>query len=188
MWWCCGKTDYNAPGCKVQKHSTRDDKGNEGEASPGQLKQVKCLCCKEYGHQSEECPKDPNYRSNFDVQEEDARLVNNMKEKKKLNSDSQMLTLKMLTEFSKNKNQKLKGVNMMQFEDFQYNGVNEHILDLPDPDQPAPTQALLLGVTDENNEEELLATSEMIEDQQKKLQKMRPRLFNEREIIDIEHS
>lgn len=64
---------------------------------------MKCLCCKEYGHQPEECPKDPNFRSNFDINEESVRLINNMREKKKLNSDSQILTLKMLTELSKSK-------------------------------------------------------------------------------------
>ena len=25
MWWCCGKLDFNAPGCKLQKHTTKDE-------------------------------------------------------------------------------------------------------------------------------------------------------------------
>lgn len=25
MWWCCGKRDVNAPGCKLQKHTTKED-------------------------------------------------------------------------------------------------------------------------------------------------------------------
>jgi ribosomal protein S27AE len=25
MWWCCGKRDLNAPGCKYQKHTNKLD-------------------------------------------------------------------------------------------------------------------------------------------------------------------
>ncbi len=29
MWWCCGKTKKEAPGCKFAKHETRDDDEEE---------------------------------------------------------------------------------------------------------------------------------------------------------------
>ena len=29
MWWCCGKTKKEAPGCKFAKHETRDDEEDE---------------------------------------------------------------------------------------------------------------------------------------------------------------
>jgi hypothetical protein len=32
------------------------------------------MCCKEYGHPSSECPKDPNLRSAFNPEDEDDRL------------------------------------------------------------------------------------------------------------------
>ena len=25
IWWCCGKEDSNAKGCKMQKHTTKED-------------------------------------------------------------------------------------------------------------------------------------------------------------------
>lgn len=34
MWWCCGKRDRDAPGCKFQKHEAKedDDFGEQDEA------------------------------------------------------------------------------------------------------------------------------------------------------------
>jgi hypothetical protein len=25
VWWCCGKTDFEAPGCKFSKHVAKDE-------------------------------------------------------------------------------------------------------------------------------------------------------------------
>mmetsp|Transcript_11619 Transcript_11619/g.17612 ORF Transcript_11619/g.17612 Transcript_11619/m.17612 type:complete len:81 (-) Transcript_11619:556-798(-) len=80
------------------------------------------MCCKEFGHTAEECPKDPNYRSAFNIIEEDDR-IENMQDSKKLNQDAGVLTMRMLTELSKNK-VKLKGKDMMSFDDYQYSNVN----------------------------------------------------------------
>jgi len=87
------------------------------------------MCCKEFGHISEECPKDPNYRSTFNIIEEDDRIENRV-DTKKLNADAQVLTMRMLAELSKNKSVKLKGKDIMCFDDYQYNNINQYILDL----------------------------------------------------------
>ena len=81
MWWCCGKRDINAPGCKRQKHSTREDKKEDGddELLGDRMRQLKCTCCKDIGHLAEECPKDPNLRQAFDPEEEEDRVMKNMK-------------------------------------------------------------------------------------------------------------
>lgn len=31
LWWCCGKRGYNQPGCKLQKHVSADDEGEDDE-------------------------------------------------------------------------------------------------------------------------------------------------------------
>jgi hypothetical protein len=31
MYWCCGKTEPDAPGCKIRKHESRDDEDEEEE-------------------------------------------------------------------------------------------------------------------------------------------------------------
>ena len=60
------------------------------------------MCCKEYGHDAQQCHKDPNFRNHFDfeIEDEDERLEN-LTDQKKLNSDAQGLTMKMLQEFAK---------------------------------------------------------------------------------------
>lgn len=61
MWWCCGKTSKEALGCIYSKHVCKDD--DEEEVEEGDLEDnVKCVSCKEKGHTSTECPKDPNFR------------------------------------------------------------------------------------------------------------------------------
>ena len=35
MWWCCGKTDENAPGCKRQKHSQKENKVEDNVSESG---------------------------------------------------------------------------------------------------------------------------------------------------------
>ena len=84
------------------------------------------MCCKEYGHDAQQCHRDPNFRNqfDFDIEDEDERLEN-LTDIKKLNSDSQGLTMKMLQEFAK-----AQGKNIMSFDDFQYQNINQYILDL----------------------------------------------------------
>jgi len=53
-----------------------------------------------------------------------------MATKKKLNSDVIINTIKMLKELAKDKNQKLKGRDIMSFDDYQYEKINQCILNL----------------------------------------------------------
>jgi hypothetical protein len=49
MWWCCGKKEMNAPGCKTAKHESKeeeDDEENVKKLESEDLKRKKCLCCK----------------------------------------------------------------------------------------------------------------------------------------------
>ena len=49
-------------GCKFQKHITKGE-GDEEEGITDQVAIIKCYICKELGHLSAECDKDPNYRT-----------------------------------------------------------------------------------------------------------------------------
>ena len=110
MWWCCGKRDINAPGCKFQKHNTREDNNQEDGDNNTGLRQIKCMCCKEYGHLAENCKKDPNLRTGAqDEQQEVDRIEAVKNEDKKFQSDSQQLTIKMLSEFAKFKEKQPEG-------------------------------------------------------------------------------
>ena len=71
MWWCCGKRGKDQPGCKFAKHESKDDEDEEDEAGKFKtkgkhLKYMRCNCCKELGHIIDDCPRDPNLRTNED--------------------------------------------------------------------------------------------------------------------------
>ena len=86
MYWCCGKTFKEAPGCQTRKHESKDDDEDvKDREEMEKLRYANFLCssCKEIGHRPTECPKDPNLRSNLDVSQELKRL-SDMKERKKL--------------------------------------------------------------------------------------------------------
>ena len=76
MWWCCGKTKLNAPGCKFQKHKQKDDEMDDDDDTRKneQNINIRCESCKEAGHRAIECDKDPNLRTTFDVGDELTRL------------------------------------------------------------------------------------------------------------------
>jgi len=100
MWWCCGKTKKNAPGCKYAKHIYKKDDDDDDEIEEnGQQKRLKCYICKEKGHKAEDCERDPNFRTNKDIDQEVERLEN-CKVKKLLNSDAMQVTFKMLERFA----------------------------------------------------------------------------------------
>lgn len=52
MWWCCGKTKQNAPGCLFRKHvsKTEDDVTVDSDNEDARNKRQKCYACKELGH------------------------------------------------------------------------------------------------------------------------------------------
>jgi hypothetical protein len=65
-WWCCGKSLKEDEGCSVSRHLSKDEIENDK-----QIKSSKAICsvfsiqsCKEKGHSSFNCPKDPNLKSN----------------------------------------------------------------------------------------------------------------------------
>jgi hypothetical protein len=35
MWWCCGKTWKDAPGCRFSKHLSRDEEDDEKDKGEG---------------------------------------------------------------------------------------------------------------------------------------------------------
>ena len=49
MWWCCGKKDLLAAGCKTAKHECKEDDEDEEGVKKQDIedtKRKKCLCCK----------------------------------------------------------------------------------------------------------------------------------------------
>lgn len=70
MWWCCGKNKKTSPGCKFQKHFSKDDEQESDQEESGGFFKVRCIICKETGHKANECDKDPNIRTLYDVEDE----------------------------------------------------------------------------------------------------------------------
>jgi hypothetical protein len=48
---------------------------------------MKCMCCKEFGHPAEECPRDPNFRSAFNILDEEERVEHKV-DGKRVNQDA----------------------------------------------------------------------------------------------------
>lgn len=69
VWWCCGNTKRDATGCTSSKHVPLDRRGNK------QNNRIVCGSCREKGHLSSLCPKDPNVRSKANQDEEISRLL-----------------------------------------------------------------------------------------------------------------
>lgn len=94
MWWCCGKRGENALGCIASKHVPRDDEEDELDAEEKEEMErekyanTKCFSCKEFGHNPEDCEKDPNIRTycDWDAIEEELDRVRKIRKKKKANN------------------------------------------------------------------------------------------------------
>lgn len=188
MWWCCGKTDYDAPGCLTKKHTTQEEKATDQDEDEDAAKHVrtKCMCCKEYaGHREKECPKDPNYRSTFDILDEDDR-IENWKESKTLFADSAILSLKMLKELLRQKQAHAKRKGLLSFDDFQYRSFNTSVLDLNQEPKPKAKDEFDSSYDSESSSYE----SEGGKDQAKpsKEQLAPARLFSNDEVLDIEEA
>ena len=80
MWWCCGKQNKEDRGCKFSKHESKDDEDEDlmdettGAAKAKAKKYMRCYCCKELGHQITQCPRDPNFVTGEDPDNEISRL------------------------------------------------------------------------------------------------------------------
>ena len=91
MWWCCGKTNKDANGCKFSKHQPRLDKDDEDWKNPLATQVQRCKCCREAGHTIENCLEDPNMRTtigNPHMALDEFDRVETMKERKRLHSDT----------------------------------------------------------------------------------------------------
>jgi hypothetical protein len=80
MYWCCGKTAKDAPGCKANKHESKEEEDDDElekekkEREKERLLNAKCFSCKDFGHDPYECEKDPNLRTGFTEYEELGRV------------------------------------------------------------------------------------------------------------------
>jgi hypothetical protein len=97
MWWCCGKSNQDAMGCKFSSHEAKNDEEDDALANEdGAIdKNKRCLCCKQYGHTLEKCTKDPNLRTNYGPLEELHRIAN-FKNEKPLYADTIVSTTQFL--------------------------------------------------------------------------------------------
>lgn len=80
MWWCCGKRGKGQDGCQSSKHESKEDDEDEDEQKNRALdlqkglRYTKCNCCKEIGHQTEDCTKDPNLKTKERIYEDFMRI------------------------------------------------------------------------------------------------------------------
>ena len=75
MWWCCGKTKINAPGCLFRKHISKEEENeNDSDKDQSRAKRQKCYACKELGHLIQDCPRDPNIRTTKSLEKEMLRI------------------------------------------------------------------------------------------------------------------
>ena len=78
-WWCCGKKGESAIGCQSSKHESRDDEKEilkEEELIGGSTicSVIYKQSCRNYGHNSFNCPRDPNAKSGAESKTELERL------------------------------------------------------------------------------------------------------------------
>lgn len=138
MWWCCGKSTHNAPGCRFGQHATNEDKEeNEEVKDPSEvLRTTRCMCCKELGHTIDQCPKDPNFKTKSNQDNEDKRVMRIFLDKRGI-ADTAVQTTHLLKKCFLVQNKDLKQSQLinssfkrgaMQFEDFNYAMFNPYIL------------------------------------------------------------
>lgn len=103
MWWCCGKRDQDAKGCKIGPHISKEDDADEDEEGLlgveilKKTKYIKCLCCKQNGHTINDCPLDPNIKTMADIKL-DLKRIKKIKDTRKLFAETMITT----THFFKN--------------------------------------------------------------------------------------
>lgn len=136
MWWCCGKVNKSAPGCKISKHECKEDEadGDDNEENE-QVQQsfltfqdhlnITCMCCKQKGHQADNCVKDPNFRKDQDVKNEWMRVLRLGGGEIKETYDDTKLTFQLLAYCTQNRySQHPFAEGSMKFDDFNYKYYN----------------------------------------------------------------
>eukprot|EP00359_Climacostomum_virens_P003799 CAMPEP_0204917324 /NCGR_PEP_ID=MMETSP1397-20131031/14919_1 /ASSEMBLY_ACC=CAM_ASM_000891 /TAXON_ID=49980 /ORGANISM="Climacostomum Climacostomum virens, Strain Stock W-24" /LENGTH=607 /DNA_ID=CAMNT_0052090117 /DNA_START=269 /DNA_END=2092 /DNA_ORIENTATION=- len=82
LWWCCGRVNKDAPGCRKAKHVSKDEDEEDEEKTNKVFLAKFCTSCKSHGHLSNGCPKDPNPRSVENIGMEVERIKNIKRMKK----------------------------------------------------------------------------------------------------------
>ena len=106
MYWCCGNERKESQGCISGKHECKEDEDDEEEPNAmkridkHQNKNIKCLCCKEVGHDMSECYRDPNIKTRVDYQEDWKRIMG-LKDYRKLFVDTMITTTHFLKKCAK---------------------------------------------------------------------------------------
>ena len=123
MWWCCGKTNKDALGCKYNKHESKEDDDEEDarekEEEKYKLKRIKCQCCKEVGHHTQDCYRDPNLITKRDTNEELHRL-NKLREFRKLNLDTVEIPTRLMKKLAINAEENAFARGVLCFDDYNY--------------------------------------------------------------------
>ena len=71
VYWCCGKNGEESGGCVIGKHISKEEAITQIH-DPYAVKF--CIGCKKHGHLLVDCPKDPNYKTHVEIQEEFKRV------------------------------------------------------------------------------------------------------------------
>jgi hypothetical protein len=136
MWWCWGKTSKDAQGCVFKKHESKEEEDDftdlkERDNDKYKFRRVRCQWWKEIGHFTDNCPRDPNYRTKEDIKEEEDRVAElkdgGAKNHMKGPMDRSLQLFKILA-MKKAKHPFKRGV--LWFDDFNYNGYNKNIITL----------------------------------------------------------
>lgn len=136
MWWCCGKTVKDEPGCKYQKHESREDNDEAivAKAMHDRIKPNHCTCCKSNGHTADACPQDPNPRTKNEIPKEYDRILR-LTDQRKLYATTVVQTTHFMKksvilekEDSRNTQDNPFKRGIMKFDDFNYNQFNPFVL------------------------------------------------------------
>ena len=140
VWWCCGKRGFEQAGCKFSKHEVKIEGAEilkESGATREELERlkllqkVKCRCCNEVGHITEDCTRDPNIKTNKPVANEEDR-ISKIKDFRKLQAETNLQTLQLIKKSVivpkvKGKQHPFKR-GIMNFDDFNYEQFNQYVL------------------------------------------------------------
>jgi len=129
MWWCCGKSAPDAPGCKFGKHLMKDDDEDDEQDQEQNARRLKCLCCKQIGHLSVDCPRDPNLKTVTmnSIGEEEQRV--SRIQTTKGSRDASVVTHNALQRGVQQYSvQHIFGLRSLEFDDYNYGQINSQIL------------------------------------------------------------